>query len=66
MDAPWGEGEKRFPAVVVKVEEGGEKLTLKYYGYAETEVGVLGSRGRSGGAGVVEAERYFNERVLSK
>eukprot|EP00624_Nannochloropsis_granulata_P003658 evm.model.NODE_28528_length_50078_cov_28.909842.1 len=37
VDAPWATGEKRFPAVVVAVEEGGESLTLKYYGYAETE-----------------------------
>lgn len=39
VDALWGDGDKRFPAVVVKVEEEGEKLTLKYYGYADTEVG---------------------------
>jgi len=45
VDAPWGEGEKRFPAVVVKVEEGGERLTLKYFGYAETEVRFHGRRG---------------------
>ncbi|GAB5036431.1 nucleic acid binding protein [Nannochloropsis oceanica] len=38
VDAPWGTGEKRFPAVVVAVEKGGEIVTLKYYGYAETEV----------------------------
>ncbi|TFJ83523.1 hypothetical protein NSK_005170 [Nannochloropsis salina CCMP1776] len=37
VEAPWAAGERLYPAVVTGLAGGGETLTLKYYGYAETE-----------------------------